>query len=172
MDSLSKAQKDEYATVFAVLALYDGGVSDEHWNGWDDNPKGCFMVVVLSSWWSCRDDNDCASTLIFLCCWGVNVDTSTRTKAPVSIWFIVCFAEKKDNGVDHSTHHFGCENTVPFQYTQLQTHTVAPCHPSIHLHLLNYVYRPRLHRDKSRHSWRLLATRKLRPFTPSSLPTT
>ena len=45
MDSLSKAQKDEYATVFAVLALYDGGVSDEHWNGWDDNPKGSFMVL-------------------------------------------------------------------------------------------------------------------------------
>ena len=27
MDKLSKAQKDEYATVFAILALYDGGVS-------------------------------------------------------------------------------------------------------------------------------------------------
>jgi len=27
MDKLSKAQKDEYATVFAMLALYDGGVS-------------------------------------------------------------------------------------------------------------------------------------------------
>lgn len=28
MDKLSKAQKDEYATAFAILALYDGGVSD------------------------------------------------------------------------------------------------------------------------------------------------
>jgi len=27
MDKLSKTQKDEYATVFAMLALYDGGVS-------------------------------------------------------------------------------------------------------------------------------------------------
>ena len=27
MDKLSKAQKDEYATAFAILALYDGGVS-------------------------------------------------------------------------------------------------------------------------------------------------
>jgi hypothetical protein len=28
MDKLSKAQKDEYATAFSILALYDGGVSD------------------------------------------------------------------------------------------------------------------------------------------------
>jgi hypothetical protein len=28
MDKLSKAQKDEYATAFAILALYDGEVSD------------------------------------------------------------------------------------------------------------------------------------------------
>jgi hypothetical protein len=27
MDKLKKTQKDEYATVFALLALYDGGVS-------------------------------------------------------------------------------------------------------------------------------------------------
>ena len=27
MDKLSKAQKDEFATSFAILALYDGGVS-------------------------------------------------------------------------------------------------------------------------------------------------
>ena len=27
MDGLSKAQKDEMATAFAILALYDGGVS-------------------------------------------------------------------------------------------------------------------------------------------------
>ena len=27
MDKLTKVQKDEYATVFAILALYDGGVS-------------------------------------------------------------------------------------------------------------------------------------------------
>lgn len=27
MDKLSKQQKDEYATVFAILALYDGEVS-------------------------------------------------------------------------------------------------------------------------------------------------
>ena len=27
MDSLSKAQKDEFAVSFAILALYDGGVS-------------------------------------------------------------------------------------------------------------------------------------------------
>lgn len=27
MDKLSKQQKDEYATTFAILALYDGGVS-------------------------------------------------------------------------------------------------------------------------------------------------
>ena len=27
MDKLTKAQKDELATSFAVLALYDGGVS-------------------------------------------------------------------------------------------------------------------------------------------------
>jgi len=27
MDKLNKSQKDEYATVFAILALYDGGVS-------------------------------------------------------------------------------------------------------------------------------------------------
>ena len=27
MDKLTKAQKDEYATVFSILALYDGGVS-------------------------------------------------------------------------------------------------------------------------------------------------
>ena len=27
MDKLSKAQKDEFATAFAILALYDGGVS-------------------------------------------------------------------------------------------------------------------------------------------------
>ena len=27
MDKLSKEQKDEYATAFAILALYDGGVS-------------------------------------------------------------------------------------------------------------------------------------------------
>ena len=29
MDNLTKAQKDEYATSFAVLALYDGGVSQQ-----------------------------------------------------------------------------------------------------------------------------------------------
>jgi hypothetical protein len=28
MDGLSKAQKDEFATAFAILALYDGGVSN------------------------------------------------------------------------------------------------------------------------------------------------
>ena len=27
MNNLSKSQKDEYATAFAMLALYDGGVS-------------------------------------------------------------------------------------------------------------------------------------------------
>ena len=27
MDSFTKSQKDEYATAFAILALYDGGVS-------------------------------------------------------------------------------------------------------------------------------------------------
>ena len=27
MNKLSKSQKDEYATAFAILALYDGGVS-------------------------------------------------------------------------------------------------------------------------------------------------
>lgn len=27
MDNLKKEQKDEYATAFAILALYDGGVS-------------------------------------------------------------------------------------------------------------------------------------------------
>ena len=27
MDKLSKAQRDEFATAFAILALYDGGVS-------------------------------------------------------------------------------------------------------------------------------------------------
>jgi len=27
MNKLSKSQKDEYATAFAMLALYDGGVS-------------------------------------------------------------------------------------------------------------------------------------------------
>lgn len=27
MDKLTKSQKDEYATAFAILALYDGGVS-------------------------------------------------------------------------------------------------------------------------------------------------
>ena len=27
MDKLTKAQKDEYATTFAILTLYDGGVS-------------------------------------------------------------------------------------------------------------------------------------------------
>jgi hypothetical protein len=29
MDKISKEQKDEYATAFAILALYDGGVSAE-----------------------------------------------------------------------------------------------------------------------------------------------
>lgn len=29
MDKLSKTQKDEYATAFAILALYDGGVSQK-----------------------------------------------------------------------------------------------------------------------------------------------
>ena len=33
MDKLSKAQKDEYATAFAILALYDGGVSDHNFIG-------------------------------------------------------------------------------------------------------------------------------------------
>ena len=28
MDSLTKSQKDEYATSYAILALFDGGVSD------------------------------------------------------------------------------------------------------------------------------------------------
>lgn len=28
MDKLTKTQKDEYATAFAILALYDGGVSN------------------------------------------------------------------------------------------------------------------------------------------------
>jgi len=36
MDKLSKEQKDEYATAFAILALYDGGVS--------------FVFVYLSSY--------------------------------------------------------------------------------------------------------------------------
>jgi hypothetical protein len=27
MDHLKKSQKDEYATAFAILALFDGGVS-------------------------------------------------------------------------------------------------------------------------------------------------
>jgi hypothetical protein len=27
MNNLTKAQKDEYATAFSILALYDGGVS-------------------------------------------------------------------------------------------------------------------------------------------------
>lgn len=27
MDALTKEQKDEYATAYAILALYDGGVS-------------------------------------------------------------------------------------------------------------------------------------------------
>jgi hypothetical protein len=27
MDSLTKSQKDEYATSYAILALFDGGVS-------------------------------------------------------------------------------------------------------------------------------------------------
>jgi len=29
MEGLSKSQKDEFATAFAILALYDGGVSCE-----------------------------------------------------------------------------------------------------------------------------------------------
>ena len=29
MNNLSKSQKDEYATAFAMLALYDGGVRSE-----------------------------------------------------------------------------------------------------------------------------------------------
>jgi hypothetical protein len=45
MNELTKSQKDEYATTFAILALYDGGVSDE-WFLWmaegdvaDDNAR-------------------------------------------------------------------------------------------------------------------------------------
>jgi hypothetical protein len=30
MDTLTKEQKDEYATSFAILALYDGGVSERN----------------------------------------------------------------------------------------------------------------------------------------------
>jgi hypothetical protein len=30
MNNLTKSQKDEMATSLAVLALYDGGVSEEH----------------------------------------------------------------------------------------------------------------------------------------------
>ena len=29
MNKLTKAQKDEFATTFAILALYDGGVSNK-----------------------------------------------------------------------------------------------------------------------------------------------
>ena len=29
MNNLSKSQKDEYATAFAMLALYDGGVRSD-----------------------------------------------------------------------------------------------------------------------------------------------
>lgn len=38
MNKLSKTQKDEYATAFAMLALYDGGVSS------------VFAQVLVSLW--------------------------------------------------------------------------------------------------------------------------
>jgi hypothetical protein len=44
MDKLNKTQKDEYATVFALLALYDGGVSTKNIVSWAD-----FFLVGGSS---------------------------------------------------------------------------------------------------------------------------
>lgn len=42
MNKLSKTQKDEFATAFAMLALYDGGVSKNMYDSglgrvWDGN---------------------------------------------------------------------------------------------------------------------------------------
>lgn len=41
MDKLKKAQKDEFATAFAVLALYDGGVSHDGASAWMEAGSGC-----------------------------------------------------------------------------------------------------------------------------------
>ena len=43
MDKLSKTQKDEYATAFAILALYDGEVSIMV-----DGGKACFPGAPMA----------------------------------------------------------------------------------------------------------------------------
>jgi hypothetical protein len=53
MDKLSKAQKDEYATAFSILALYDAGVSD-------------FIVPMLDLWHG--TSRSIAVVLVFLLC--------------------------------------------------------------------------------------------------------
>jgi hypothetical protein len=46
MDKLSKAQKDEYATAFAILALYDGGVSVRCVSPWKEKTMGSRPLYV------------------------------------------------------------------------------------------------------------------------------
>ena len=50
MDKLSKKQKDEYATAFAILALYDGGVSAmKRGNLWRDDRRSEDAMLPLWS---------------------------------------------------------------------------------------------------------------------------
>ena len=51
MDKLSKAQKDELATSFAVLALYDGGVS------YDSFGMGVVYVFRRAIFWLMTQSN-------------------------------------------------------------------------------------------------------------------
>ena len=49
MDKLNKAQKDEYATSYAILALYDGNVSDL-FNGMDTVGHDRDEVMTKIGW--------------------------------------------------------------------------------------------------------------------------
>ena len=56
MDKLTKDQKDEYATSFAALALYDGGVSN--------SDRLIFEYVSFVPSMSCHQDNGMLSVAI------------------------------------------------------------------------------------------------------------
>lgn len=66
MDKLSKSQKDEYATAFAILALYDGGVSSKQAKVQlplpvlfvlDDDVGICIFCSMIGFEWSVLSDD-------------------------------------------------------------------------------------------------------------------
>lgn len=58
MNKLSKTQKDEFATAFAMLALYDGGVSRKYVLRHEASEEGS-SVFFWSTWKCCGSHLAC-----------------------------------------------------------------------------------------------------------------